>query len=215
MIEKFDHIFFTGGTAIGRIVMAAAAKHLTPVTLELGGKSPCIVDADINLDHAAKRIAWGKFINAGQTCIAPDYLLIEHSIKEAFLAKLTAAMGEFFGDDPSQSPDLSRIINQRQFDRLTGLLDAFSEPTFRKVLSQHIDEGPSNAILDLSGIDFVDSSGLGALVQLVKKAKEANGTVQVIANPRVMQTVKLVRLEKFLSVQASVDDAIANLSTPD
>lgn len=82
-------------------------------------------------------------------------------------------------------------------------------------MSQHIDEGPSNAILDLSGIDFVDSSGLGALVQLVKKAKEANGTVQVIANPRVMQTVKLVRLEKFLSVQASVDDAIANLSTPD
>ena len=102
-----------------------------------------------------------------------------------------------------------------QIFRLTGLLDAFSEPTFRKVLSQHIDEGPSNAILDLSGIDFVDSSGLGALVQLVKKAKEANGTVQVIANPRVMQTVKLVRLEKFLSVQASVDDAIANLSTPD
>ncbi|MGD1857882.1 MAG: aldehyde dehydrogenase [Leptolyngbyaceae cyanobacterium] len=124
LAEKFDHIFFTGGTAIGRIVMAAAAKHLTPVTLELGGKSPCIVDADINLDHAAKRIAWGKFINAGQTCIAPDYLLIEHSIKEAFLAKLTAAMGEFFGDDPSQSPDLSRIINQRQFDRLTGLLDS-------------------------------------------------------------------------------------------
>lgn len=123
LAEKFDHIFFTGGTAIGRIVMAAAAKHLTPVTLELGGKSPCIIDADINLDHAAKRIAWGKFINAGQTCIAPDYLLIDHTIKDAFLTKLTAAIREFFGDEPSQSPDLSRIINQRQFDRLTGLLD--------------------------------------------------------------------------------------------
>jgi anti-anti-sigma factor len=82
-------------------------------------------------------------------------------------------------------------------------------------LSQHISDGPANAILDLSGIDFIDSSGLGALVQLVKKAKEANGTVQVIANPRVMQTVKLVRLEKFLSVQASVDDALANLGDTD
>ncbi|MEO0867149.1 MAG: aldehyde dehydrogenase [Cyanobacteria bacterium J06642_11] len=124
LAERFDHIFFTGGTAIGRIVMEAAAKHLTPVTLELGGKSPCIVDADINLDHAAKRIAWGKFINAGQTCIAPDYLLIDRTIKDTFLEKLKAAIGEFFGDDPAQSPDLSRIINQRQFDRLTGLLDS-------------------------------------------------------------------------------------------
>ncbi|MEM1241294.1 MAG: aldehyde dehydrogenase [Cyanobacteria bacterium P01_H01_bin.26] len=124
LAEKFDHIFFTGGTAIGRIVMAAAAKHLTPVTLELGGKSPCIIDADINLDHAAKRIAWGKFINAGQTCIAPDYLLIDRAIKDSFLAKLSATIRDFFGDDPSQSPDLSRIINQRQFDRLSGLLDS-------------------------------------------------------------------------------------------
>ena len=124
LAEKFDHIFFTGGTAIGRIIMAAAAKHLTPVTLELGGKSPCIIDADINLDHAAKRIAWGKFINAGQTCIAPDYLLIDRTVKAAFLEKLTAAIREFFGEEAAQSPDLSRIINQRQFDRLTALLDS-------------------------------------------------------------------------------------------
>ncbi|MEM7792821.1 MAG: aldehyde dehydrogenase [Cyanobacteria bacterium P01_C01_bin.118] len=122
LAEKFDHIFFTGGTTIGRIIMEAAAKHLTPVTLELGGKSPCIVDTDVNLDHAAKRIVWGKFINAGQTCIAPDYLLLHHTIKDTFLEKLTAAIHEFFGDEPSQSPDFSRIINQRQFDRLTELL---------------------------------------------------------------------------------------------
>ncbi|MEO1179873.1 MAG: aldehyde dehydrogenase [Cyanobacteria bacterium J06636_28] len=124
LAEKFDHIFFTGGTAIGRIVMAAAAKHLTPVTLELGGKSPCIIDANVNLDHAARRIAWGKFINAGQTCIAPDYVLIDRTIKADFLTKLTAAIHDFFGDDPSQSADLSRIINQRQFERLTSLLDS-------------------------------------------------------------------------------------------
>ncbi|NER85095.1 MAG: STAS domain-containing protein, partial [Leptolyngbya sp. SIO1D8] len=99
-----------------------------------------------------------------------------------------------------------------QIFRLTGLLDAFSEPTFRKVMGRLVTEGPSNLILDLSGIDFVDSSGLGAMVQLVKKAKEAQGSVQVIANPRVMQTVKLVRLEKFLSIQPSVDEALTNLS---
>ncbi|WP_039728757.1 MULTISPECIES: STAS domain-containing protein [Cyanophyceae] len=98
-----------------------------------------------------------------------------------------------------------------QIFRLTGLLDAFSEPTFRKVMGNYVTQGPSNLILDLSGIDFVDSSGLGALVQLVKKAKDSQGSLQLIANPRVMQTVKLVRLEKFLAIQPSVDEAIANL----
>jgi anti-anti-sigma factor len=95
--------------------------------------------------------------------------------------------------------------------RLTGLLDAFSEPAFRKVMNKYVEVGPRNIILDLSGIDFVDSSGLGALVQLVKKTTNEKGTVQVVTNPRVTQTVKLVRLEKFLSLQPSVDDAIANL----
>ncbi len=98
-----------------------------------------------------------------------------------------------------------------QLFRLTGLLDAFSEATFRKVLSKHIDEGPTNIVLDLSKIDFVDSSGLGALVQLVKKAQSVEGTLQIVTNPRVTQTVKLVRLEKFLSLQASVEEAIANI----
>lgn len=100
-----------------------------------------------------------------------------------------------------------------QLFRLTGLLDAFSETTFRKVMSKYIDEGPSHIILDLSAIDFVDSSGLGALVQLVKKAKNSEGSVQVVTNARVTQTVKLVRLEQFLSLQPSVDKAIENLKT--
>lgn len=102
-----------------------------------------------------------------------------------------------------------------QIFRLTGLLDAFSEPTFRKVMSQFVEDGPSNIILDLSAIDFVDSSGLGALVQLVKKATTEGGSVQLVSNPRVTQTVKLVRLEKFLSLQPSVEDAIKNLENPD
>ena len=98
-----------------------------------------------------------------------------------------------------------------QIFRLTGLLDAFSEPTFRRVLNKCIDEGPKHIILALSQIDFIDSSGLGALVQLAKRAQTAGGTLQIVTNPRVTQTVKLVRLEKFLSLQISVDAALANL----
>ena len=103
------------------------------------------------------------------------------------------------------------VKNNHQLFRLTGLLDAFSEATFRKVLSKCIDEGPKHLILDLSQIDFVDSSGLGALVQLVKKAQTLEGTLQIVSNPRVTQTVKLVRLEKFLSLQPSVDEAVKNV----
>lgn len=100
-----------------------------------------------------------------------------------------------------------------QIFRLTGLLDAFSEPTFRKVLSSHIENGPKNIILVLAQIDFVDSSGLGALVQLVKQAQTAGGSLQVVTNPRVTQTVKLVRLEKFLSLQPDIETALANVAS--
>ncbi|MCY7381980.1 MAG: STAS domain-containing protein [Microcoleus sp.] len=103
------------------------------------------------------------------------------------------------------------VKNNYQLFRLTGLLDAFSEATFRKVLSKFIDDGPKHLILDLSQIDFVDSSGLGALVQLVKKAQTLEGTLQIVSNPRVTQTVKLVRLEKFLSLQPTVDEAVKNV----
>jgi aldehyde dehydrogenase (NAD+) len=120
--ERFDHIFYTGGSAVGKIVMTAAAQHLTPVTLELGGKSPCIVDATANLEVAAKRIVWGKFINAGQTCIAPDYLLVDRQIKATFLPLLKQAVENFYGENPINSPDYGRMINARQFDRLVRFL---------------------------------------------------------------------------------------------
>ena len=103
------------------------------------------------------------------------------------------------------------VGDKYQIFRLTGLLDAFSEPSFRKAIGQYIDEGPQHIILSLAQIDFVDSSGLGALVQLVKKAQTAGGTMQIVTNPRVTQTVKLVRLEKFLSLQNTIDEAIANI----
>ncbi|MHC5725124.1 MAG: aldehyde dehydrogenase [Nostoc sp.] len=122
LAEKFDHIFFTGGTAVGKIIMAAAAKYLTPVTLELGGKSPCIIDSDINLEHTIRRITWGKFINAGQTCIAPDYLLIDKKIKKDLIDGLKKCLKEFYGDNPVNSPDYARIISQKHFDRLVNFL---------------------------------------------------------------------------------------------
>jgi aldehyde dehydrogenase (NAD+) len=121
--ERFDYIFFTGSVTIGKIVMSAAAKYLTPVTLELGGKNPCIVDQDVNLDPTARRIVFGKFINAGQTCIAPDYLLVHRSNKLKLLQLIRKYLDRFYGEDPRKSPDFARIINQRHFDRLRALLE--------------------------------------------------------------------------------------------
>ncbi len=121
--QRFDHVFYTGGEQVGRVVMAAAARHLTPVTLELGGKSPVIVDQRVRIKVAARRIAWGKTMNAGQACVAPDYVLVHQSRRAELLEELQDAFRRFFGDDPMRSPDLARIVNDRHFDRLMGLLE--------------------------------------------------------------------------------------------
>jgi aldehyde dehydrogenase (NAD+) len=123
LAERFDHIFFTGGGRVGRIVMEAAAKHLTPVTLELGGKSPCVVAADANPSIAAERIVWGKFLNAGQTCVAPDYVLVERASRDALLQALVETIRRFFGADPKASPDLARIVSEKHAERLAGYLE--------------------------------------------------------------------------------------------
>jgi aldehyde dehydrogenase (NAD+) len=120
--QRFDHIFYTGNGTVGRVVMTAAAKNLTPVTLELGGKSPTIVDASADLDVTARRIVWGKFFNAGQTCVAPDYVLVEKKIEERLLAALVRTVKEFFGADPKQTKDYSRIVNTRHHRRLVQYL---------------------------------------------------------------------------------------------
>jgi len=120
--QRTDSIFFTGGTAIGREVMAAAATHLTPVTLELGGKCPCVVCDDAALDLTARRIAWGKFLNAGQTCLAPDYVLAHASIINALIEALRRAIDRFYGPDARSSDDYGRIVNHRHFERLAEML---------------------------------------------------------------------------------------------
>lgn len=119
---KFDHIFYTGSSAIGKIVMRAAAEHLTPLTLELGGKSPCIVDKNIAIKTTARRIVWGKFFNAGQTCIAPDYILVHKEQKENLIKELKKAIEEFYGRNAENSKDYARIINDKHFNRLKNYL---------------------------------------------------------------------------------------------
>ena len=124
--NKFDHILYTGSTAVGKIVMAAAAKHLTPVTLELGGKSPCIIDATADSYVAARRVAFGKLLNSGQSCIAPDYILIEESVEQKFIEQYKKVVTSMFGENPQESDSFGRIINERHFDRISKLLGVCS-----------------------------------------------------------------------------------------
>ena len=120
---SFDYIFFTGSTTVGKKVMTKAAENLTPVTLELGGKNPCVITSDAKLDYAAKRIASGKFLNAGQTCIAPDYLLIDEKVKDRFLELIIKTLKSFYGDDPSASNDFCRMINKDKTARIESFIN--------------------------------------------------------------------------------------------
>lgn len=121
--SPFNYIFFTGSVTVGKIVMEAAAKNLIPVTLELGGKSPCIVDETANIDIAAQRIVWGKFMNVGQTCVAPDYILVHSKIKQQLIRKIIEKIKQFYGASPKDSKDYGRIINEKQIKRLVELVD--------------------------------------------------------------------------------------------
>lgn len=121
--QPLDYIFFTGSSKVGKIIMQKAAEQLTPVTLELGGKSPAIIDRSADLKLACKRIAWGKFVNAGQTCVSPDYVYIHHSLEDRFYELMEQTIHKFYGDNPAQSPDFARIHNDRHFGRLQSLLE--------------------------------------------------------------------------------------------
>ncbi|AKC61829.1 MULTISPECIES: aldehyde dehydrogenase [Clostridium] len=173
--EKLDYIFYTGGINVGKIVMRAAAEHLTPITLELGGKSPCIVDKDANIDLAARRIAWGKFLNAGQTCVAPDYLVVHRNIKEKLISSIENYIIEFFGENAFESEEYPRIINERHFKRLeeylkegkivsggkTDISNLYMEPTIieginlkNRIMEEEI-FGPILPVVEFEGIDEV------------------------------------------------------------
>ncbi len=174
---KFDYIFFTGSPYLGQIVMEKASKYMCPITLELGGKSPTIVDKDANINIAAKRIAWGKFINAGQTCVAPDYLFLHKDIKEKFLKKFVEYIEKYYGEDIQKSPDFPRIVTKSNVERLQKLLDSgkiyyggkvdiddkYIQPTILtevkpedSVMQQEI-FGPIMPVMDFENIDEVIS----------------------------------------------------------
>ncbi len=123
LANRYDYIFFTGGVEIGRTIARAAAEHLTPVTLELGGKSPCIIDKQVDIEVAAKRVAWGKFLNGGQTCIAPDYVLVHEAVKEKFYKAFAKNVKAFYGNNPQDSADYPRIINDKHYKRLSSMLE--------------------------------------------------------------------------------------------
>lgn len=173
--QSFDYIFFTGSVKVGKIIMEAAAKNLIPVTLELGGKSPCIVDKDCKINLAAKRIVWGKFLNAGQTCVAPDYIYVHKDIKEKFLIALKKEIKNQFGENLEANEDYPRIINNISFNRLIELIDEhklyyggkcnkedlFIEPTILNnitwqdnVMKEEI-FGPIIPVLDFSNLDYI------------------------------------------------------------
>ena len=122
LAQPFDYLFFTGSEPVGKVVMEAAARNLTPVTLELGGKSPCIVHEDADIPTACERIAWGKFLNAGQTCVAPDYLLVHRTVSDRLLDGLRRTITAFYGENPAESPDYGRIVDTRQAERLAAIL---------------------------------------------------------------------------------------------
>ncbi|KPP75913.1 fatty aldehyde dehydrogenase-like, partial [Scleropages formosus] len=171
--QRFDHIFYTGNSMVGKLVMQAASCHLTPVTLELGGKSPCYIDKDCDITIACRRITWGKYLNCGQTCIAPDYILCEPSIQDRLLEEIRKSIKEFYTDDPKSFTDYGRIVNQRHFQRLMALLkgstvaiggngdesERYIEPTVlrdvnpeAKVMQEEI-FGPILPVLTVSGAD--------------------------------------------------------------
>lgn len=219
--KRFDHIFFTGGSALGKIVMRAAAEFLTPVTLELGGKSPCIVDRSASLKVAAKRIAWSKTINAGQTCIAPDYLLVHNSIKEALMKEIDCAWNEMYGSPVLASPNYPKIIHQRHFDRLVKLMDS-SKIKFGGAVNKETCQIAPTILKDVSTDDpIMQEEIFGPLLPVIgfDTIEEALALIHKFEKPLAVyyygnsSKAKPV-LNKISSGGACINDAMMHMANP-
>ncbi len=219
--QRFDYIFFTGGTAVGKLVMQAAAKYVTPVTLELGGKSPCIIEESANLKVAACRLVFGKYLNAGQTCVAPDYLLLQNSIKEEFIAELQSAVKEAFPTETYTEMHLPHIVNEKHFDRLIKLMEGekivlggngdrrrrFIEPTVldnitfdSKIMQEEI-FGP---ILPILTFDSVDNA-----IKEIKKREKPLALYLFTKNKNIEKKV----LSNISFGGGCINDTIVHLAT--
>ena len=206
--QRWDHIFFTGSTRIGHVVAEAAAKHLTPVTLELGGKSPAIVHKSANLEVAGRRIAWGKFVNAGQTCIAPDYVLVDESVQDELVEHIRDAVRDFYGDDPKQSEDYGRIVNDRHFARLSGLLADGGKPALggeTDADSRYI--APTVLVDTPAGADILQEEIFGPLLPVLPVTSVAQAIDEINARP------KPLALYVFAADDDAVDAVLARTSS--
>jgi aldehyde dehydrogenase (NAD+) len=219
LAQGFDHIFFTGSSRVGKIVMEAAAKNLTPVTLELGGKSPCIVDESADLKNSAKRIVWGKFLNAGQTCVAPDYVMVQASVKDKFLGYVKEAIREFYGVNPKLSPDFPRIVNEDHFDRLESYLnegevyiggktdreERYIDPT---VLT-NVEEGARLMEEEIFGpiLPVLDFDDIGEVIDLVRSKPKPLALYLFTTNSEVEYLV----LEQCSFGSGAINDVVAHL----
>lgn len=187
--QRFDYIFFTGSVAVGKIVMESAAQYLTPVTLELGGKSPCIIDKSADLDLAAKRAVWGKLINSGQTCVAPDYFLVHESVREAFVAKVREKVTAFYGADPHLNAEFPHIINHHHFDRLSALVEGARADPERAVSGGRTDPGSLRiepAIIDNASWEdpVMEEEIFGPILPIISWRDETEIVERILTRPR-------------------------------
>jgi aldehyde dehydrogenase (NAD+) len=209
LAERWDHIFFTGSTAVGRVVAEAAAKHLTPTVLELGGKSPTYVHHSADLEVAARRIAWGKFLNAGQTCIAPDYVLVDRQVQDAFVDQLSKQVTAFYGADPKASQSFGRIINDRHVARLQGLLD---EGAGTVATGGQVDVGeryvaPTITVEPNTDSPVMQEEIFGPILPVLGVDGPTGATAFVAARP------KPLALYVFAQEDSVIDDVVATTSS--
>jgi aldehyde dehydrogenase (NAD+) len=220
--QKFDYIFFTGSCKIGKYVMQKAAENLTPVSLELGGKNPCVVAADAKLEFAAKRIAWGKFINAGQTCISPDYLLIDNKIKDQFVELIRKEINTFFGDHPEQSNDFARVINGENVKRLSSLMNCGEVVTGGNVVAEDCFIPPT-VIKDVKPTDpIMQEEIFGPILPVISFDRMDEVYAIIEQNPKPLATYiftrnRLLAREFLLKTQsgtAGINDTVMQIASP-
>ena len=224
--QKFDYIFFTGSERVGRIVMKAAAENLTPVTLELGGKSPVIIEKTANIKEAARRIAWGKLMNAGQTCVAPDYVLVDESRKQQFLTEMKTAFSHLYGKEIKKNPDFGRIVNERHMERLQKILEQDAKYLFCGGEADALQRYIEPAILDLGkdqNAASMQEELFGPILPVLSyhKLEDAVRFVNKRAKPLALYLFTKKRsAEKFVLEWVSsggvcVNDTISHLINPD
>ena len=177
--QKFDYIFFTGGVNVGKLVMEKASAHLTPVTLELGGKSPCIVDHTANIPLTARRLVFGKYLNCGQTCVAPDYVLVEKPVKEKLLTCIKEEIRRMFGEHPLENPDYGKMINQKHFDRVRGLIDPMKLVAGGQVQEETLRIAPT-VLADVTAEDPVMQEEIFGPVLPVIEVKDIEEAIQFV-----------------------------------